>query len=287
VLSVGTYVFLDVNWLAKVLDPLLNHKGIEDRGGARVYGHVEVTERWQEHSLRKLKDDGILEQRLAVDFLWPGYAEHVLAALERIDLSFPYPEDEDGGLIVPLRLPETRPPYVGQQLANFNDGHSQKSLTMHWKLPLGVPPGGVERIVSRCSRIGAASLFWRFGVLVRVGAAVEQGEENDGDVERSWFMLEYDRYGQELVVAVWGDLTKAAAWATLSFVAAVVGGMILEFPGLRWEAFLGCPDHPDEAMCMSEVGMCDHLVETHAISLSWLSGCSLRENAFVSVRTAE
>lgn len=253
VLSVGTYLFLDVNWLAKVLEPVLNHKGIEDKGGAHVYGDLEITEQWQEYSLLIL-EEGILQQRLAA-FLWPGYTEYVLAALERIDLAFPCPGDDDGGLVVPLRLSETRPPYVGQQLANFSDRHSQKSLTMHWELPHGVPPGGVERIVSRCSRIGAASLFWRFGVLVRVGATVEGGGEDDGDVERSWFMLEYDRYEQQLAIAVWGDLTNAAAWATLSYVSAVVRDMTLQYPGLRWEAFLGCPDHPSEAMCISEVSM--------------------------------
>lgn len=245
-------MFLDVDWLAKVLEPVLNHKGIEDKGGAHVFGDVEVTERWQERSLRKLKDEGILEQRLAA-FLWPGYTEHVLAALKRIGLTFPCPGDADGGLVVPLRLPETRPLYVGQHLANLSDEHNHQSLTMHWKMPYGVPPGGVERIVSRCASLGEASLFWRFGVLVRVGAAQEEGKEGDGGVERSWFTLEYDRYGQELVISVWGDLTKAAAWATLTCVSAVVRDMTRQFPGLRWEAFLGCPDHPVEAMCISEV----------------------------------
>ena len=258
-LSVGTYVFLDVDWLARVLAPLLNHKGIEYRGGARRFGDVEVTEQWQEYSLRKLQDEGILEQRLAT-FLWPGYTQHVLAALELIGLTFPDPGDKGGGLVVPLRLPETRPLYVGQHLANFRDEHRQKSLTVHWKMPHGVPPGGVERIVSRCSRVGAASLFWRFGVLVRVGAA---REDDDDRIGQSWFMLEYDRYGQELVVEVWGDLTKAAAWSALSYISAVVRNMIVEFPGLRWEAFLGCPDHPGEAMCISKVrGVWCHIVES-------------------------
>lgn len=257
-LLVGTYVFLDVDWLAKVLEPLLNHKGIEEKDVARVFGDVEVTEQWQEYSLRKLTDEGILEQRLAA-FLWPGYREHVLAALERVGLTFPCPGDDGNGLVVPLRLPETKPLHVGQLLANFRDDHGQKSLTMHWKMLHGVPPGGVERIVSRCSHVGAASLFWRFGVLVRVGPAQEGDDDRVG---RAWFMLEYDRYGQELVIEVWGHLAKAAAWATLSYVSAVVREMTLQYPGLRWEAFLGCPDHPSEAMCISEVrGVWRHNVE--------------------------
>ncbi len=255
---VGTYVFLDVDWLAKVLEPLLNHRGIEDRGGARVFGDVEVTEQWQEYSLRKLTDEGILEQRLAA-FLWPGYREHVLAALELVGLTFPCPGDDGDGLVVPLRLPETQPLRVGQLLANFRDAHGQRSLTMHWKMLHGVPPGGVERIISRCSHVGAASLFWRFGVLVRVGSAQE---EDDDRIGRSWFMLEYDQYGKELVIEVWGDLTKAAAWATLSYISAAVREMTLQYPGLRWGAFLGCPDHPSEAMCISEVrGVRCHSVE--------------------------
>ncbi|CAN0085093.1 unnamed protein product [Pylaiella littoralis] len=96
----------------------------------------------------------------------------------------------------------------------------------------------------------AISLFWRFGVLVRVGAAQEDGHDGIG---RSWFVLEYDRYGQELVVEVWGDLRKAAAWATLSYVSAVVRDMTLQYPGLRWKAYLGCPDHPIETMRISKV----------------------------------
>lgn len=252
VLSVGSYVFLDVDWLAKVLEPLLNHKGIEDRGGTRSFGDVEVTQQWQEYSLRKLQGKGILEQRLAA-FLWPGYTEHVLAALARIGLTFPCPGDDDGGLVVLLRLPETRPLYVGQHIANFNEGHGQKSLTMHWKMPYGVPPGGIERIVSRCSSLGKTSKFWRFGALVRVGATRKEGEKGDDGVERSWFLLEYDSYGQELVVSVWGDLKKAAAWAILSYISAVVREMTQQYPGLRWEAFVGCPDHPGEAMYIAEV----------------------------------
>ena len=161
--------------------------------------------------------------------------------------------DDADGLVVPLRLPETRPLYVGQHIANFSEVHGQKSLTMQWKMPYGVPPGGIERIVSRCSSLGEASLFWRFGVLVRVEAARIGGGEGDGGLERSWFLLEYNSYGQELVIAVWGDLKKAAAWATLSYVSAVIRDMTLQYPGLRWEAFVGCPDHPGEAMCISEV----------------------------------
>lgn len=251
VLPLGDYVFLDVDWLAKVLEPVLNHKGIEGRGGARVFGDVEITEQWQGYSLQRLEAKGILEQRLAA-FLWPGYTEHVLAALARIGLTFPLPGDEAGGLVVPLRLPETRPPYVGQELTNFSDRH-QKSLTMHWKMPYGVPPGGIERIISRCARLGAASLFWRFGALVRVEAVPEVNDEGGVGVDPSFFMLEYNLYRQELEIGVWGDLTMVAAWATLSYVLTVVRDMTLQFPGLRWEAFLGCPDHPGEVMNISEV----------------------------------
>ena len=261
-LSVGTYLFLDVDWLARVLAPLLNHKGIEYRDEELVFGDMRVTEPWQDASLRKLKDKGILERQLATA-LWPGYSEHVLAALRRIGLAFPCPGDDGGGLVVPLRLPETRPLFVEQHVANCRNDHQQKSLTMHWKMPHGVPPGAVERIVSRCSYIGAVTFFWRFGVSGRVEAVQKDGGDGFG---RSWFMLEYDRYGQLLVLTVWGDITKAAVWATVSYVAAVVRDMPLEYPGLRWEAFLGCPDHPTEAMCISGVReACRHLVQRFAL----------------------
>lgn len=101
VLSVGSYVFLDIHWLAKVLAPLLNHKGVEERGGEFFFGDVKVTETWQRESLERLadEDEGILEQRIA-GFLWPGYTEHVVAALEQIGLAFPDPRGDDGGLVV-------------------------------------------------------------------------------------------------------------------------------------------------------------------------------------------
>lgn len=145
---------------------------------------------------------------------------------------------------------------VDGHLAKFRE--DAKLLTMTWKMSLGVPPGAVERVVSRCSYIGADIVFWRFGVSSPVEVAPESG---NGGLERSWFMLEYDSYGQELVIQVWGDLTQAAAWATLSYVSAVVRDMTLQYPGLLWDAYLGCPDHPSETMRISKVrGECCRLV---------------------------
>ena len=102
---------------------------------------------------------------------------------------------------------------------------------------LGVPPGAVERVLTRCCRIGDIQTFWRFGVLVQGG--VEYGEI----VKRFALVVEYfpDSSDKVLDIRVYGNVDSSTSWAVLSYTLSAVRYMTLDFPGLQWRAWLNCP----------------------------------------------
>ncbi|CAN0486223.1 unnamed protein product, partial [Discosporangium mesarthrocarpum] len=158
-------VFLDVTWLAEVLQPLLNHKGSKtDYTGSVWYADRELKEDWHKTSLERL-ERGILDPSFA-RFLWGDLTGYVLDTLERIGLTFPLPDDKDKGLVVLLRFPESRPGNVDKVLDNFNESNPT-TFTIWWKMFLGVPPGFIEKLIAKCCKLGRPEPFWRFGVLVR------------------------------------------------------------------------------------------------------------------------
>ena len=122
------FVFLDVVWLARILKPLLNHKDEETLDGLVKLGdtgdtcvilhdHLDIT------SWLRLKEDGVLEPRLA-RAIWPvSLSEYVLPTLLSLGLAFPLEGDAADGLVVLLRLGEERPNDVGKQLDDFRRDH--------------------------------------------------------------------------------------------------------------------------------------------------------------------
>ncbi|CAM9881019.1 unnamed protein product [Ectocarpus sp. 12 AP-2014] len=103
------FAFLDVVWLARILKPLLNHKdqrtfdgrvNLGDTGDARV----SLDDSSDIASWDRLKNEGVLEPRLAYA-MWPdGLSEYVLPTLASLGLTFPLAGDPDDGLVVLLRL---------------------------------------------------------------------------------------------------------------------------------------------------------------------------------------
>ncbi|CAN0504690.1 unnamed protein product, partial [Discosporangium mesarthrocarpum] len=174
--------------------------------------------------------------------LWGDLTGYVLDTLERIGLTFPLPGDEDDGLVVLLRFPESCPDDVREELDNCNISNPT-TFTMRWKMFLGVPPGFIEKLIAQCCKLGTPKPFWRLGVLVR-------GELGGGDLEGKGFQrdfslqLEYLQEKTELWIKVGGDTRGGTPWAVLSCAVSSVLSMTIQYPGLRWEAHLECPDHP-------------------------------------------
>ncbi|CAN0315933.1 unnamed protein product [Ectocarpus sp. 6 AP-2014] len=237
-----TYVFLDVTWLAQILKPLLNHRDDEDPFCGDVFlGDTGITLKEDKHiaSWSRLKGHGVLEPSLA-RVLWPdGLSNYVLPALDSLGLTYPLADDSAEGLVVLLRLDEKRPEDVGKELDDFRRDHTAV-LSVKWKVFLGVPPGAIEKMLTRCCRLGALRTFWRFGVLV-------QGSLGGGIAARTFaLVVEYSHDKCEVDMKVYGSISTAAPWAALSFGISVFQAMCSEFPGLRWRASLKCPQHEQD-----------------------------------------
>ncbi|CAM9818710.1 unnamed protein product [Ectocarpus sp. 4 AP-2014] len=237
------FVFLDVVWLAKILKPLLNHKDQEafdgrvnlgDTGDTRItlYDPSDIA------SWDRLKNEGVLEPRLA-DAMWPGdLSEYVLPTLASLGLTFPLENDPAEGLVVLLRLKPHRPESVGKVIDTFCSGLTPV-FRASWKIFLGVPPGAVEKVLTRCCGLGGVQTFWRYGVFVHGGRGVRD--------ERRTFaaVVEYSSADNELVAQVFGDISTPGPWMAMSYVMSAVCLMLVDFPGLRWKGSLKCPQHGD------------------------------------------
>ncbi|CAM9968342.1 unnamed protein product [Scytosiphon promiscuus] len=230
----GSFVFFDVDWLAQVLKPLLSHKPIFSEGRT-LLGEIEVR---RSPMLERFEEKGILEPALAKELWGEKTAPHVLGTLESAGLAFPLAGDREDGLVVLLRLPELRPAPVGVQIEQSRfeldrDGKRNgqiKAVCTFWG---GVPPGFIERLLTKCCRLGSCNLFWRRGVFVEseLFSAIFEYVESEGSVG-------------ELSLDVFGDCTTANPWGAISAGVSVVIGMLLEFPGMHSTANLECQRHP-------------------------------------------
>ena len=229
----GSFVFFDVDWLAEVLKPLLAEKRV--MLGTRTFlGGKEVL---SSTSLRKFEDEGILEPDFAKELWGEETALHVLATLESAGLTFPLAGDARSGLVVLLRLPTDRPGPVGIKIKEFRekktterDGEIKAVCTFYG----GVPPGFIERLLTRCCHLGTCDPFWRFGVLI-------QSEPE----ELFSVNLHYDETESvgKLVLEVFGDCATAEPWAAMSACVSVIVQMLSEFPGMNAEAEMECQHH--------------------------------------------
>lgn len=139
-------------------------------------------------------------------------------------------------LVVLLRLGEEHPNDVGKELDDFRRDHTAV-LSVTWKVFMGVPPGAIEKVLTRCCSIGAPRTFWRFDVLVQCGfGAVGAGKTFA-------LQVEYSHEKTEIDMKVYGNIGTAVPRAALSVGVSAVRTMCLEFPGLRWRASLRCPQH--------------------------------------------
>ncbi|CBN78371.1 LRR-GTPase of the ROCO family, putative pseudogene [Ectocarpus siliculosus] len=210
------FVFLDVVWLARILKPLLNHKDQEtfdglvnlgDTGDARI----TLDDPSDIASWDRLKSQGVLEPRLGYA-IWPN-------GLSKYD-------DPAEDVVVLLRLNPERPESVGHVIDTCCLEHTP-ALSASWKIFLGVPPGAIGEVLTRCCGLGGVRTFWRYGVLVHGGLG-ELGQCGIFAV-----VLEYSSMDNELVAQIFGDISTPAPWVAL------------DFPGLRWRGSLTCPQHGD------------------------------------------
>ncbi|CAM9442278.1 unnamed protein product [Ectocarpus sp. 13 AM-2016] len=246
-----TFVFLDVVWLARILKPLLNHKDEETFDGLVNLGDTGDTRVTLEDPLDmvswfRLKNEGVLEPRLACA-LWPdGLSEHVLPTLASLGLTFPLENDPAEGLVVLLRQKQDCPESVGKVIDTFCLEHIP-AFSASWKIFLGVPPGAIEKMLTRCCNLGGVRTFWRSGVLVHGGRGYQGGHDMFAVV------LEYSSANNELTANIFGDISTPTPWMVLSYVMSAVSLMMRDFPGLRSRGSLKCPQHGDAMLLATKV----------------------------------
>ncbi|CAM9338887.1 unnamed protein product [Ectocarpus fasciculatus] len=237
------FVFLDAVWLARILKPLLNHKDEETFDGLVNLGdtgdtRVTLEDPSEIASWGRLKNEGVLEPRLARR-LWPnGLSEYVLPTIASLGLTFPLENDPAGGLVVLLRLKHDRPELVGKVIDTFCSDQTPV-FSANWKIFLGVPAGAIEKVLTRCCSLGGVQTFWRSGVLVHGGL----GEQDGSGIFAA--VLEYSPSDNELTAQIFGDIGTPAPWVALSYVVSAISLMLLDFPGLRSRGSLKCPQHGD------------------------------------------
>eukprot|EP00903_Cladosiphon_okamuranus_P006504 g6358.t1 len=234
----GSFVFLDVQWFATVLDPLFSHK--RDKFGDLYLGDRPVT---NAESLRRLEKENVLEPQLAEDLWGPELAKDLLFALQSAGLMFPLPKDPGGGLVILLRMDAEPPDEFRTKLREVGqaDQDGKHDLVLHVKcsFSLGLPPGFVERLLARCCYLGLPYPFWRHGALI-VGEDDEEG--------RFSLSLEYSEQSNTLTVKVYGGHGEVYVWGALSKVLSVLIKMLAEFPGLPCEPIFFCPLHEKKGM---------------------------------------
>ncbi|CAN0216634.1 unnamed protein product, partial [Scytosiphon promiscuus] len=232
----GSYVFFEVHWLTDILKPLLSPL-VENSDGDRILGGKKVPPSVSNAMLDRFEKQGILEPALA-DMLWgKETAPHVLETLESAGLTFPRAGDECGGLVVLLRLPKERPEHVGTKIDDFRREQTDWGRNGRIKVVCtfrgGVPPGFIERLLTKCCYLGTCNPFWRFGVWIDAGelfsASLEYRENED--------LL------GTLTMEVFGDCTTAGPWGGMSACLSVVVQLLSEFPGMSEAAEMECQQH--------------------------------------------
>ena len=233
----GSYIFLDVQWFATVLDPLFSHKrdflGNIDLGGRTVKN---------ESSLDRLDKGHILEPQLAEELWGAELAPHLLSALKSAGLTFPHPKDPNGGLVILSRM-DAKPPddysiKLNSRLADRARKHDLR-LVVECAFSLGLPPGFVERLLARCCHLGFPFPYWRYGALI-VGDSAEEGLFS--------MSLGYAEDSKILTVEAYGGCKEFHVWRALSKVLSVMIKMLAEFPGLPCQATFCCPLHKTKGM---------------------------------------
>lgn len=229
-----------------ILKPLFNHKERRQWNGDILLEvdkskPIILSTEAQREAWRRLTEHGLLDIELART-LWSGDLwKYVLPILQDIDLAFPHPT-YDSTFVVMLQLPRCRPPIVDETLVCFRKEH-YPTLEGTWKMPMGAPPGMIEKVLTRCCGLGSTNIFWRFGVLVT---------GDFGSAVRGRFALVLEYANEEFKLEVHGNQESVGPWMALSYALSALLSKTVEYPGLKWEASLGCPTHRSGTLRVSD-----------------------------------
>jgi Ran GTPase-activating protein (RanGAP) involved in mRNA processing and transport/GTPase SAR1 family protein len=181
--QLSEYVFVDVNWILKLVSGLVEQ------------AHKKT---FEGESLDRLLDTGVLEHGLVGDLWSKGSAPiqpevkpedegMLLKLLTQFDLLLPGPEKDTS--FVPLLLPPTLPdsPRAGRVAHQWPavPAENTRQAGMRFLFIAGIPPGLIERVLARCAAVPGCTIrhCWREGMIAtdseKNNVRVQVGERPD------------------------------------------------------------------------------------------------------------
>lgn len=245
----GEGIFLDVELLSQVLNPVMDHK-------LRLRKFSTTREiQWRDDLL----NTGVLRWTFA-RYLWrdiffkhssqssEGQLEEALFdVLVKIGVALPLGRSREGNGLrdmlvwrwLPLHLTEELQEYTANLLGKKQQDGARE-VTLKWEFDrAGAPHGLVGRLMALCHVVGEAEtgLCWRSGAVFK-SARVARGADRPYVVA-----IHYDGTKRVLSVRMFGHLENERVWVALRFIASVMVNISAEWPGVLWEGWLECADH--------------------------------------------
>lgn len=283
----GDGIFLDVVWLSKILNPILDHNlhdmilpnaqlntwrgklvntGVLCWGFARCLWGDVFREDILESSL------GELEKALFDVLVKLG----VIIPLGRSNLSpiggSAWPSFHEGGDLpdmlvlrwLRLRLSASEQVQLNTLLEEkLQEG--AKEVTLKWLFDSAGPPHGlIGRLMASCHVIGEpeTGLCWRDGALFK-------GHFVASEADRPYVVVvNYNSEDRVLSVKVFGPVETKRVWIALRYMASLMVNVSKEWSGLLWEGWLECAKHPRDRVQLAtptEVGV------EEALCCGWLT----------------
>lgn len=260
----GDGIILDVVWVSNALKPVLDHKlAAETFTGRLAVMRDELVQNgmlrldfakhlWSDRKRRPLAEGGVDALYRVVVTL--GIAIPLKTSSSRSDSARDHAGLGGSGpcdMLVIMRLPETCFPEqqdkIDRRMGGIKD--SVGKVTLKWRFDsAGPPPGLVERVIASCHAIGIVEmgLCWKYGAVFK-----SRDMASGGVGERLYkFFIRYDdARGTErrvLDVRMLGPLGDDRVWAALRWIASSVVNLSREWPGVRWEGWPECAEHPEE-----------------------------------------
>ena len=264
-------IFLDVVWLSKVLSPILSHKlDAEDfptialkiqrdslvRRGVLLWGFAQHI--WRdtltpaEQGSNGMVIESLFRVLLKLGVILPLGRPVFLSNRRGSHASHGDGESKD--MLVIMRLPEECSDEQRRAIDTSVENIRQdcRKVKLKWELDAAKAPYGlVERLISSCHVIGEVEQdpCWRYGALF---TSPEMTWGDNKQVRLYKFLIRYDE--RMLSLRMIGPLSDDRVLAALRYVASAMVVLSMEWPGVQWEGWLDCPNHPQARIYLTPPG---------------------------------
>ena len=219
----------------------------------------------------ELVRDGILTRDLALH-LWGPILEHATREKEKVvvdalfrtllNLGVVLPLDKTDSssndrLLVIMRLSDDCSTQINNKLTGTKALEGCEEVTLKWRFSMGPPYGLVERLIASCYVIGKVEreMCWRYGALFKSHEMTTRCKKK---VRLYRFVIRYDinvgdrnHIDKVLTMRMIGPLASERVWVALRYVASAMITLSREWPGVKWEGWPVCLEHPSDRMYLA------------------------------------